>query len=218
MGVLDEVLCNNDLFGAHKGETQWTRSLHPVFPGSTYEITPAGRLELLEGTYEDRSDPNAPRWLRLGGMMTPVFTGQRSDVTLHGWLEFPGFGRAKFTDGTLVGFEPESDQSLERNQPPATGIQSSSDPALASTIDVAGGGPAEYLRCFLSELERLKRRSSCDLSHAIAFRDGKLHVLMSIGDFRERIYVQDLDQDPTSAAQDVFLQWKTTPRVDEHIE
>ena len=80
------------------------------------------------------------------------------------------------------------------------------------------GGPAEYLRRLFSELERLKRRSSCDLSHAIGFRDGKLHVLMSIGDFRERVYVQELDQDPTSAAQDVFVQWRTTPRVDEQIE
>jgi hypothetical protein len=77
---------------------------------------------------------------------------------------------------------------------------------------------AEYLRCFFCELERLKRRSSCDVSHAIGFRDGQLHILMSIGDFRERVYVQDLDQDPASAAQDVFLQWKTTPRVDEQIE
>lgn len=211
MGVLDDVLCNNDLFGDHRGETHRTQSLHRVFPGSTYEITPTGRLELLECTYEDRSDPNAPRCLRLGGMMTPVFTGQRSDVGLHGWVEFPGFGRAKFADGTLVAFEPELDQSLERNQPPATGIQSSSVPALASRIDVAGGGPAEYLRCFFFELERLKRRSSCDLSHAIGFRDGKLHVLMSIGDVRERVYVQDLDQDPASAAQDAFLLWRRRP-------
>ena len=218
MGVLDEVLCNNDLFGDHKGETHFTQSLHPVFPGSTYEITPTGRLELLDCTYEDRSDPNARRWLRLAGMMTPVFTGQRSDVGLHGWIEFPGFGRAKFTDGTLVAFKPESDQSLDRNQPPTTGIQSSSAPALPSTIHVAGGGLAKYLLRFFSELEGLKRRSSCDVSHAIGFRDGKLHVLMSIGDFRERVYVHDLDQDPVSAAQDVFLQWRTTPRLDEQIE
>lgn len=218
MGVLDDVLCNNDLFGDHKGETHCTQSLRPVFPGSTYEITPTGRLELLECTYEDRSDPNAPRWLRLVGVMTPVFTGKRSDVALHGWVEFPGFGRAKFTDGTLVAFEPELDPSTERNQPPSTGIQSSSAPAQRSTIIMSGGGPAEYLRHFFSELERLKRRSSCDVSHAIGFRDGKLHVLMSIGDVRERVYVEDLDQDPTSAAQDVFLLWRTTPRVDEEIE
>jgi hypothetical protein len=83
-----------------------------------------GRLELLECTYEDRSDPNAPRWLRLKGIMTPVFTGQRCDVALHGWVEFPGFGRAKFTDGTMVAFEPASEQnSLEdtTGTPPARG-------------------------------------------------------------------------------------------------
>jgi hypothetical protein len=218
MGVLDDVLCNNDLFGDHKGETHCTQSLHPVFPGSTYEITPAGRLELLECTYEDRSDPNAPRWLRLVGMMTPVFTGRRSDVALHGCVEFSGFGRAKFTDGTLVGFEPESDQSLERNQPPMTGFESRSASALERTIITGEDGPARYLRSFFLELERLKCPMICDVSHAIGFGDGKLYVLMSVGDFRERVYVQDLDQDPASAAQDVFLQWRTTPRVDEQIE
>lgn len=111
MGVLDDVLCNNDLFGKHKGEMHCTQSLHAVFPGSTYEITPHGRLELLECTYEDHSDPHAPRWLRLGGMLTPVFTGKRSDVAQHGWVEFPGFGRAKFIDGTMTAFESESDRS-----------------------------------------------------------------------------------------------------------
>ena len=111
MGVLDDVLCNNDLFGKHKGETRHTQSLNSVFPGSTYEITPSGRLELLECTYEDRSDPNAPGWERFLGSMTPVFTGQRRDMDLHGWVEFPGFGRAKFTDGTMIAFETDSDQS-----------------------------------------------------------------------------------------------------------
>jgi hypothetical protein len=216
--MLDDVICNNDMFGDHKGEKHCTESLCSVFPGSTYEITPAGRLELLECTYEDRSDPNAPGWLRLAGMMTPVFTGKRSDVWLHGSVRFPGFGRAKFTDGNLVAFELEPGQSLERDQSSTTGIESSSAPSLASIIGLAGGGPAEYLRRFFSELERLKRRSSCDLSHAMGFRNGKLYVLMSVGDVRERVYVQDLDQGPESAAQDVFLQWRTTPRVDEEIE
>jgi len=143
MGVLDDVVCNNDLFGDHKGETRRTQSLHPAFPGSTYEITPTGRLELLECTYEDRSDPQAPRWGPLAGMMTPVFTGQRSDVALHGWLEFPGFGCAKFTDGTLVAFEPEVGQSVERNQLPTIAVQSSAS-VLEGAINVAGGEPAEY--------------------------------------------------------------------------
>lgn len=218
VGVLDDVLCNNDLFGKHKGETHYTKSLDPVFPGSTYEITSDGRLELLECTWEDRPDPNAKGWERFSGTLTPVFSGKRRDIGLHGWLDLPGFGRAKFTDGTLVAFEPELDQSLDRNQPPTTGVQSSSTLALESTINLAAGGPAEYLRCFFSELERLKCRSICDISHAIGFQDKRLYVLMSIGDFRERVYVQDLDQDPASAAQDVFLLWRTTPRVDEEIE
>ena len=135
MGVLDDVLCNNDLFGDHKGETHYTQSLHRVFPGSTYEITLAGRLELLECTYEDRSDPNATGCLRLGGMMTPVFTGRRSDVTLHGWVEFPGFGRAKFTDGTMVAFEPASEPS---NLEETTGNPAAQLPDLDAPIYMQG--------------------------------------------------------------------------------
>lgn len=200
MGVKAEVLCNHGLFGEHKGEKHETSSFSDLMGlGEFYEITPAGRLELLECSFEDRSDPNAKGWERLGGAATPVFTGRRQDRCFHGWLEFPGFGRAKFTDGTLVAFERELDQSPERNPPPTTGIQSSSASALESTINVAGGGPAEYLRCFFSELERLKRRSICDVSHAVGFRDGKLYALMSVGDFRERVYVQGLDKDPASA-------------------
>lgn len=125
MGVLNDVLCNNDLFGKHKGETHYTANLGLVFPGATYEITPAGRLELLECTYEDRSDPTAPGWGRFIGVMTPVFTGQRSDTGLHGWVEFPGFGRAKFTDGTIVAFEP----ALERSNLEETTGNSSAGPS-----------------------------------------------------------------------------------------
>jgi hypothetical protein len=135
MGVLDDVLCNNDLFGDHKGETHYTQSLHQVFPGSTYEITPAGRLELLECTYEDRSDPNAAGCLRLGGMMTPVFTGRRTDVALHGWVEFPRFGRAKFTDGTMVAFEPISEVN---NLDETAGPPSSRSPDLDAPIYMQG--------------------------------------------------------------------------------
>ena len=108
MSLLDEVLCNHPLFGEHRGERHQTHSVEPVFPGATYEITAAGRLELLECTYEDRSDPNAEGWARLAGCLTPVFTGERRDLNYHGWLTLPGFGRVKFTDGSLVGFEPEN--------------------------------------------------------------------------------------------------------------
>jgi hypothetical protein len=47
--------------------------------------------------------------------MTPVFTGQRCDTGLHGWIEFPSFGRAKFTDGTMVAFD--TDVELSKGAP-----------------------------------------------------------------------------------------------------
>ena len=108
MCLADEVLCDHPLFGEHRGETHQTHSLGPVFPGATYEITASGRLELLECTYEDRSDHSAEGLARLAGSMTPVFTDERRNLNYHGWLALPGFGRAKFTDGSLVGFEPET--------------------------------------------------------------------------------------------------------------
>ncbi len=135
MGALDYVLCNSDLFGEHKGETHHTESLDPVFPGSTYEITPAGRLELLECTYEDRSDPTAPGWEQFIGIMTPVFTGQRSDTGLHGWVDFLAFGRAKFTDGTMVAFEPALELS---NREDTTGTPSALSRDLEAPIYMQG--------------------------------------------------------------------------------
>ncbi|UWZ85159.1 hypothetical protein [Occallatibacter riparius] len=109
MGMFDEVLCNNDLFGAHRGETHQTKSLEPMFGGrlEQYEITPAGRLEFLEYVTEDHSDPNAQGMAKFGGMFAMVFTGGRKDMNYHGWLELSRFGRAKFTDGVMVAFEPE---------------------------------------------------------------------------------------------------------------
>jgi hypothetical protein len=88
MSVADEVLCDHPLFGDYRGETHQTHSLEPVFPGATYEITASGRLELLECTYEDRSDHNAEGLARLAGSMTPVFTDERSDLGYHGCLAF----------------------------------------------------------------------------------------------------------------------------------
>ena len=70
-----------------------------------YEITPAGRLEFLDYRIEDRRDPKAEGTLRLAGAMTMVFTGGRRDLNYHGWLELEGIGRAKFTDGSIVGLE-----------------------------------------------------------------------------------------------------------------
>ena len=118
MGMFDEVLCNHKLFGVHRGETQQTKDLHWL--GGlldNYEITPSGRLEFLEYTVEDRSDPTLEGIERLFGMMTRIFTGGRRDMNYHGWLYLSCFGRAKFTDGTLVAFEPEPDQPSGSEQP-----------------------------------------------------------------------------------------------------
>jgi hypothetical protein len=124
MSVFDEVLCNNPIFGDHRGETHQTHSLESVFPGTTYEITVSGRLVLLECTYEDRSDPNAEGLARLAGSLTPVFTGERRDLDYHGWVALTGFGRAKFTDGSLVGFEPETGSDGYRNAGSCGGTES----------------------------------------------------------------------------------------------
>jgi hypothetical protein len=95
MGMFDEVLCNNDLFGAHRGETHQTKSLHCLGGAlEHYEITPSERLEFLEYVTEDRSDPNARGTARLRGMMTMVFTGGRRDMNHHGWIELSCFGQA----------------------------------------------------------------------------------------------------------------------------
>jgi len=45
--------------------------------------------------------------------MSIVLTGGRRDLIYHGWLYLSCFGRAKFTDGSLVGFEHEPKQPSE---------------------------------------------------------------------------------------------------------
>jgi len=110
MGLYDEVILNHDMFGVHKGEKHQTKSLDPT--GSSleqYEITPSGRLAFLEYVIEDHSNPNAQGIERCSGMLAHVYTGGRRDTNYHGWLEFTAFGRAKFTDGTLVVFEPKAE-------------------------------------------------------------------------------------------------------------
>ena len=114
MGTFDEVWCHHDLFGAHKGEKHQTRSLNLMGGGAfeQYEITPAGRLELLEYVIEDRSDPNAEGIDRILGSATMLLTGSSRDMNYPGWLSLSAFGRAKFTDGMLVAFEAEAIRDL----------------------------------------------------------------------------------------------------------
>jgi hypothetical protein len=126
-------------------------------------------------------------------------------MNLHGWVDFPGFGRAKFTDGTMMAFMPASSQSG-----PA--------PASEGSFDIESGGIAEYLLRFFTELEKLKHRPSHHVSHAISFQNGRLCLLISRGDCRERVNVEVLDENPHNAAQQVFQMWETKIHKDEDIE
>jgi hypothetical protein len=104
--MFDEVLSNHELSGVHGEKTHQTKNLYWL--GGLldqYEITPSGRLEFLEYTLEDRSDPNAQGLHRLFGLMTGIFTGGHRDLHCHGWLFVSCFGRAKFIDCPMVPFE-----------------------------------------------------------------------------------------------------------------
>jgi hypothetical protein len=110
MGLFDEVLCNHDLFGEHKGERQRMKSMNP-FSGAgareQYEITPSGRLEFLEYVVEDHSDSTSEGLDLLSKKFTMVLTGKRRDMNYHGSLRLSASGRAKFIDGTLVAVESQ---------------------------------------------------------------------------------------------------------------
>jgi hypothetical protein len=120
--MFDEVKCSNDLFGESKGMTKQTKDLH-CCGGllDLYEITPSGRLEFLEYTVEDRSDPTLEGIARWAGSMARIFTGGRRDLNYHGWLYLSCFGRAKFTEGTLVAFEPEPERPIGSEDPDEVG-------------------------------------------------------------------------------------------------
>jgi hypothetical protein len=122
MGMFDEVECNHELFGVHRGEVHQTKDLHDC--GGLldrYEITPSGRLEFLVYRVEDRSDPTLKGIARWAGVLTTIYTGGRRDLNYHGWLALSCFGRAKFTEGTMVVFEPEPNPPSEAEGPDENG-------------------------------------------------------------------------------------------------
>jgi hypothetical protein len=53
--------------------------------------------------------------------MARVYTGGRRDLNYHGWLYLSCFGRAKFTEGTMVAFEPEPKRPIESEIPDEAG-------------------------------------------------------------------------------------------------
>jgi hypothetical protein len=70
----------------------------------------------------------------------------------------------------------------------------------------------EYLLSFFRALEDLHRRTPGDVSHAIGYEDGTLYTLLSVGDCRLRVAIQELDPDPVKAAEMVVGQFKVMSR------
>ncbi len=229
MGMFDEVLCNHEIFGKHKGKICQTKSLQPLIGGALekYEITAAGRLEFLEYKIEDRSDPKAEGILGLAGSMAMAFTGGRRDLNYHGWLELEGIGRAKFTDGSFVALEPwdEYVESVEpgNNVDPSPSERKLSSEGLKIGSELApqeaqGGSldrefsgmadPSRYLSAFFRELNRLKPTESWAMSHAITYQQSSLCILIGVGDFRRKIFVEELGRDPAVAAESALKLWE----------
>ncbi len=120
--MFDTVRCSSDLFGRNKGETHQTKDLHCLGGNlDDYEITPSGRLEFLVYRVEDRSDPTLTGIARWAGSMSRIFTGGRRDLNYHGWLYLSCFGRAKFSDGTMVEFQDEPKRPNESVDPNGIG-------------------------------------------------------------------------------------------------
>ncbi len=76
---------------------------------------------MVDSQEQTRSDPNAQGLARWAGSMARVFTGGRRDLNYYGWLYFSCFGRAKFTEGTMVAFEPEPKWPIESEDPDEAG-------------------------------------------------------------------------------------------------
>ena len=57
-----------------------------------------------------------------------------------------------------------------------------------------------HLRSFFAELERLQPPKDWGLSHAIAYENGVIYVLVSMGDVRAKVGVRELDPDPIKMA------------------
>ena len=66
-----------------------------------------------------------------------------------------------------------------------------------------------YLMTFFETLGSLTERNEYDVSNAIAYHRGSLYVLISMGDVRARVPVQELDPNPVEAAKEAVDRWKS---------
>jgi hypothetical protein len=69
-----------------------------------------------------------------------------------------------------------------------------------------------YLRSFFQALENLKQGDQFGVSHAIAYQEESLCVVLSLGDCRLKVSVEEFDPDPVKAAEIVVTQWKSMSR------
>ena len=100
---------------------------------------------------------------------------------------------------------------------PHLGSEAGRVPTLKSELDKRSG-ITEYLRKLFREIEELKPLDVWGVSHAIGFRDDRVYVLVSVGDFREKVLIDALDDDPSEAAKRAFQMWQAKPHIDEDIE
>lgn len=208
--MFDDVLCNHDLFGEHKGERHQTGDLNPLGGMfELYEITPSGRLEFLEYTIEDRSDPTAQGWAKLRGLMSTVYTGGRRDLNYHGWLYLSAFGRAKFTDGTMIAFEPNLAEPSEEGG--STGMPGHRhDPVAFVTAMRETMNLNQYLKDFFAELERLRPILAGLRPHALTCDAKGFYVLLALGDARVSLRFDEMDADPIRMAAAAIEKWRAT--------
>lgn len=66
----------------------------------------------------------------------------------------------------------------------------------------------EYLRTFFIELGKLQPSNKHGISHALAYEDGTLYALVSIGDARAIVALEEVDPDPVTMAAKVVELWR----------
>jgi len=66
----------------------------------------------------------------------------------------------------------------------------------------------EYLRSFFAELGKLQPGNKHGVSHAIACEHGELYALVSMGDARAKVRLQEVDPDPVKMAAAVVEMWR----------
>ena len=133
-------------------------------------------------------------------------------------------------DKNILAADPEPESSAHSNEIPAGGFKIGSELARLGTevggIDIEFSrihpptDPSEYLRAFFQHLNKLKPIQSWDRarSHAITYEKDSIFVLISVGDFRRKVTLKDLDRDPAAAADRVMQAWKKVKNNDDITE